>query len=182
MSHTKPKRKPAKTNAHGLRTPRQSWALDNPIGYAILGAAKPHQEEIKEITNAIEQAATAMREGRGTANDWGIIAGSLSMAISIELGGIVRGFSEEWADYKIVSQDIHDRAMLTGQWQRTTLWAAEIKSMRNFIRHHSFQLQQLSRSELETAINRAQAKIKSEGFVAEVVRDVQAFEQERIAA
>lgn len=176
------KRKPAKTNAHGLRIPRQSWGLVDPIQHAILGATKPHQEEIQELTRVLEQAATAMREGRGTAQDWGIIAGSLSLAISIELGGIVRGFSEVWADYQIVSQDIHDRAMLTGQWQRTTLWAAELASMRNFIRHHTFQLKQLSRSELEVALNRAQAKIKSEGCVVEIVRDVQAFGQERMAA
>lgn len=178
---TKP-RKPIKTNANGLRIPRQSFGLVNPIQHAIAGAAKPEPADIKQIITVLEQAATAMREGRGTAQDWGIIAGSLSLAISIELGGIVRGFSEEWADYQIVSQDIHDRAMLTGQWQRTTLWAAELASMRNFIRHHTFQLKQLSRSELETALHRAAAKIKSEGFVAEVVRDVQAFGQERLAA
>jgi hypothetical protein len=176
------RRKPAKTNAHGLRIPRQPRALVDPITHAIAGAAKPQPADIKQIFAVLEHAATAMREGRGTAQDWGIIAGSLTLAISIELGGIVRGFSEEWADYQIVSQDIHDRAMLTGQWQRTTLWAAELASMRNFIRHHTFQLKQLSRSELETALNRAQAKIKSEGCVVEVVRDVPAFEQERMAA
>jgi hypothetical protein len=176
------RRKPTKTNAHGLRISRQSRALVDPIQHAIAGAAKPQPADIKQIIAVVEQAATAMREGRGTAQDWGIIAGNLSLAISIELGGIVRGFSDEWFEFQNTMQDIHDRAMLTGQWQRTTLWAADLASMRNFIRHHTFQLKQLSRSELETALSRAQAKIKSEGCVAEIVRDVQAFEQQRLAA
>jgi hypothetical protein len=73
-------------------------------------------------------------------------------------------------------------ANITGKWQRTALWHYELDELRHFIDLHSFQLRSLSRSELETALNRATAKIKSEGCVVEVVRDVQAFGQQLQAA
>lgn len=178
---TKP-RKPAKTNAHGLRKPRQARALVNPIDYAIAGAVKPHKSQIAQITHALQLAAKHLREGVATAGDWGIVAGSLSLAIAIEHGGIVRGLGGHFEAFERIMQTIHNRANITGKWQRTALWHYELDELRHFIDLHSFQLRSLSRSELETALTRASAKIKSEGCVVEVVRDVPAFEAERMAA
>ena len=176
------KRKPTKTNAHGLRKPRQARALVNPIDYAIAGAVKPHKTQIAQITDGLQLAAKAMREGVATAGDWGIVAGSLDMAIAIERGGVVRGLMGHFEAFQRVLQTIHDRAMATGQWQRTSLQHYELDALKEFIDLHIYQLKQLSRSELETALNHAQAKIKSEGCVVEVVRNMQAFVQERMAA
>lgn len=178
---TKP-RKPLKTNAHGLRKPRQERALVNPISYAIAGAVKPHKAQIAEINHTMNLAAKAMREGVATSTEWGIIAGSLEMAIAIERGGIVRGLQEHFDAFAPKLQAIHDRAMATGQWQRTSLWYHELDELKNFIELHTIQLKQLSRSELETALKRAQSVIKSGGGVVEVVRNVPAFEAERMAA
>ena len=182
MSHAKPKRKPTKTNTHGLRIPRVARGLVNPIAHAIAGAVKPRDTHIKQITAVLQLAAKHLREGVAAAGDWDIVAGSLSLAVAIEHGGIVRGLGGHFAAFERVMQTIHNRAMLTGRWQRTSLWHHELDEMVNFINLHTYQLQQLSRSELETALTRAQAKIKSEGCAVEVVRDVQAFARERLAA
>lgn len=176
------KRKPTRTNAHGLRIPRQGRALVNPIEHAIAGAVKPQNTQIKQITAVLQQAAKQMREGVATAGDWGIVAGSLSLAIAIERGGIVRGLGGHFEAFERVMQTIQNRAMLTGRWQRTALWHYELDELRHFIDLHTYQLKQLSRSELETALTRATATIKSEGCTVEIVRDVQAFGQERMAA
>ena len=175
-------RKPTKTNAHGLRIPRQGRVLVNPIEHAIAGAAKPLATDIKQSAAALQLAAKHMREGVSTVDDWGIVAASLAMAIAIERGGIVRGLGGHFEEFERALQTIHNRAMVTGRWQRTALWHHELDELRNFIDLHTYQLGQLSRSELETALTRATAKIKSEGCVVEVVRDVQAFARERMAA
>lgn len=164
------RRKPTKTNAHGLRIPRQGRVLVNPIEHAIAGAVKPRAADIKQIIAALQLSADHMRTGTATAGDWGIVAGGLSMAIAIERGGIVRGLLGHFETFERVLQTIHNRAMLTGQWQRTALWFDELAELRHFIDLHTYQLQQLSRSELEQALDRATAKIKSEGCVVEVVR------------
>lgn len=176
MSQRKP------TNAHGLRIPRQVRVLVNPIAHAIAGAAKPQAADLRHITTGLQQAAKAMREGVATAGEWGIVAGSLAMGIAIERGGIVRGLLGHFEAFERVLQTIHDRAMLTGQWQRTAMWHYELDELRHFIDLHTYQLKQLSRSELESALTRATANIKSEGCTVEVVRDVQSFGQERMAA
>lgn len=180
MSHAK--RKPTKTNAHGLRIPRVARGLVNPIEHAIAGAVKPRDTHIKQITAGLQLAAKHLREGVATAGDWGIVAGSLSLAIAIERGGIVRGLGGHFEAFERVMQTIHNRASITGKWQRTALWHDELDELRHFLDLHSFQLRSLSRSELETALARAAAKIKSEGCTVEVVRDVQAFGQQLQAA
>lgn len=175
-------RKHHQTNAHGLRIPRVARGLVDPIQHAIAGAAKPQATDIKQITTVLQHAAKAMREGVATAGDWGIVAGSLSLAIAIEHGGIVRGLGGHFEAFERVMQTIHNRASITGKWQRTALWHYELDELRHFLDLHSFQLRSLSRSELETALARAAAKIKSEGCTVEVVRDVQAFGQQLQAA
>lgn len=182
MSTTNAKRNPTKTNAHGLRIPRVARGLVNPIAHAIAGAVKPRDTHIKQITAALQLAAKHLREGVATAGDWGIVAGSLSLAIAIEHGGIVRGLGGHFEAFERVMQTIHNRANITGKWQRTALWHYELDELRHFIDLHSYQLKQLSRSELETALTRATATIKSEGCTVEVVRDVQMLERERMAA
>ena len=180
MSQTK--RKPTKTNANGLRIPRVARVLVDPIRHAIEGAAKPSAANIKQIVQALALAGKAMREGVATAGDWGVVAGAVDMAIAIERGGVVRGLMGHFEACQHVLQTIHDRAMATGQWQRTSLWHYELDELVNFINLHTYQLQQLSRSELEQALDRATAKITSQGCVVEVVRDVQAFGQQLQAA
>jgi hypothetical protein len=180
MSHTKSKRKPAKTNAHGLRIPRVARALVDPIRHAIEGAAKPSAANIKQIVQALELAGNAMREGVATAGDWGVIAGALDMSIAIERGGIVRGLMGHFEASQRVLQTIHDRAMATGQWQRTALWYYELDELATFIDLHTYQLGQLSRGELEQALDRAIAKIRSEGCTVDVVRSRDILE--RLAA
>lgn len=178
----KPKKRP-KTNANGLRIPRQVRVVLDPIQHAIDGATKPSPGQIAQIKLSMQAAAKAMREGVGTERDWSVLAGELALAIAIERGGIVRGLMGHFESFDRVLQAIHDRCskpVLVGQpaqWQRTALWHYELDELRNFIDLHSYQLTQLSRSELEAALDKAQNNIISNGDTVQVIRDVPAFAQ-----
>ena len=66
------------------------------IGVSFMSGGQVETTE-KIVAELARQLVAAVRAGRR------------------QQGGIVRGFSEEWADYQIVSQDIHDRAMQIGR-------------------------------------------------------------------
>jgi len=178
----KPKKRP-KTNANGLRIPRQVRVVLDPIKHAIDGATKPSPGQLAQIKLSMQAAAKAMREGVGTERDWSVLAGELALAIAIERGGIVRGLMGHFESFDRVLQAIHDRCskpVLVGQpaqWQRTALWHYELDELRNFIDLHSYQLTQLSRSELEAALDKAQNNIISNGDTVQVIKDVPAFAQ-----
>jgi hypothetical protein len=113
--------------------------------------------QIEQILEPINQAATAMREGRGIAPDWGIIAGHLSLAISIELGGIVRRFSEEWFEFQNTMQDIHDRAIKQAQPESAVVALEKINqridlNLENFHKLEEFspELQELAEKAIST--------------------------------
>lgn len=167
---TKPR---LKTDNHGQRKPFVSrWSRTNTIALAIDGAAKPKRADIAAVVHPIQAAAKNMREGVATAADWGIVAGSLELAVAIEKQGVVRGLSEHFKAFDVAMQSIHDRCSLPAGWQRTPLYFHELDALREFVRLHAYQLNQLGRSEIEAALNIAQANIKSNGGVVRVEREM----------
>lgn len=180
----KPRKLP-KTNAHGLRIPRQVRVVLDPIKHAIDGAAKPAPGQIAQIKQGLQQAAQAMRKGTGSAQDWGVLAGSLELAIAIERGGIVRGLMDNFKAFERTLQSIHDRCSKptatsrNAHWQPTALWYYDLDELQSFIHLHHYQLIQLSRSELEAALDQAQNQITSNASTVQVIRDVQAFTQSK---
>lgn len=165
----KTKHKPS----YGLHKPRvPRWLPSNTIALAIDGAAKPKRQDIASVIHPIQAAVQAMRQGVATAADWGIVAGSLELAVAIEKQGIVRGLAEHFKAFDAAMQAIHDRCSIHGGWQCTSMYFYELDALRDFVHLHAYQLNQLSRSEIEAALIIAQANVKCNGGVVRVAREL----------
>lgn len=146
---------------------------------ALHFAAKPSKQDREEVLSLLGSSVQALRQGVATAHDWSVAAGSVGVAQAIERRGIVRGLREHIETAEQALQSIHDRAMRTGQWHRTSLWFNEMDALANFLEIHTFQVDQLGRGEFLAAIEDAQKQTTAQGHTATVVRDLDA---DRMAA
>ena len=163
--------------SHGQRKPRvPRYPLTDTISRAIGNATKPAKHDIASVFHPISTAATAFREGVGTVADWSLIAGSLDVAICIEKQGVVRGLKGHLVEFEQVWQAIHDRCNRSTGWHRTPLWFHELDALRDFVRLHGYQINQLSRAEYLNAIELATSRIKSNGGTVQVVTKIETTE------
>lgn len=149
----------------------------NNLGIALHRCAKPHKDDRAEVLAKLDEALSALRAGVATELDWSIAAGGVSVAKAIERLGVVRGLSAHLATIEEALQAIYDRCSRPHIWLRPTLSLSELDAMHLLLELHTFQVGQLSRSELIAAIDMAQKQIRADGHTSTVVRDI-----ERMAA
>ena len=142
-------------------------------------AAKPSKQDREEVLQPLRDAVNALREGVATELQWSIAAGGVSVAYAIERQGIVRGLHEHIKTTEKVLQNIYDRALRIGggRYIGATLYFNEIDTLTEFLKLHTFQVNQLGRAEMLAAIDEAQRQTIAQGHVATMVHNI-----ERLAA
>lgn len=151
MSHGKPKRKPrwpAAVNTMDLA--RRRVALITPA-------------DLADVMQPLQAAFTALRQGMATEQQWATLASAVNCAKAIDKQGVVKGLASHLLAAELALQSIYNRAMAAGQWQPTALYFQELDSIREAIRLHKFQLQQLSTGEVIKALDYADAEVRSSG-------------------
>jgi hypothetical protein len=175
---------------------RRTTALNpnpvDPIAAAMDAAALCGIKEINEVFRILHQCRRALMQGCATKLQVDIMAGSCTLAQAVEdlHLGTITGLSGHIATCKKALETIRKRYEAAPQtrserlanWGKTGLRFDEIETIETFLQLHKMQLSQLSRAEFTKAANLAVARANSTGEKAEVVRDVQAYERERMAA
>jgi hypothetical protein len=149
----------------------------NTLEVALHRAAKPTPSDRAEVLAKLADAVKDLCSGVATEFDWSIASGSLELALAIERQGIVRGMGEHLASIQEVLQAIYDRCRLPAMWLRPVLSMQEVEALRLLLELHSFQVEQLGRTELLQAVAMATKTVTAQGHQATVVRDL-----ERMAA
>jgi len=169
MSHNKKPRK--KYRPRNVTTDTMSLALHR--------AAKPSAADRDEVLGLLRDSIKALREGAATEIHWSIASGSVSVALAIERQGIVRGLLGHIQAADQALQEMYYRAIQIGGWRsvQVTLYAKELDALQTVIEIHTFQLDQLGRAELLSAIDAARKDTIAQGHTATVVKDF-----ERLAA
>ena len=147
------------------------------LNLAIYQAAKPARKDRAQVLDMLATSIRALCTGVASELDWSIAAGSLSLALAIERQGVVRGLSEHLSSIEEMLQAIYDRSRLPAMWLRPVMTIQEIDAMRLLLELHTFQVEQLSRSEFLAAVDAAQKDTIAKGHTVAVVRDL-----ERMAA
>ena len=132
-----------------------------PIDIARSQAAKLTAAERAAVMRPLTQHVDAMRQGRGTADDRAVLAGSLMMAEAIEAQGKVTGLADHWRDIDRALSAIEERASRTGPWRPPTLYAAELDALALLLRLHGFQLEHVSFGEFARARDTVAAQVRS---------------------
>ena len=180
---------------HHLRNQAKRLTARNPqpvdtLAIALDGAAKCGPQEIDDLLHILHQCSRALHRGCATQLQLDIMAGSCTLARAVEDLGTVKGLRGHIDSCAQVLQTLHDRYVAAPKtvserragWGKTGLAFHEADAIKTFVEIHNFQLRQLSRSEFTQAANLATARANSAGETVEVVRDVQAFGLERLAA
>lgn len=163
------------------RRPRKAYRprqiAVNTLDIALHHAAKPASADIAEVLAPLEAAVQALCAGVATELHWSVAAGAVSVGMSIEQQGVVRGLQAHLADIEQALQAVYDRCRLRSMWLRPTLTGEEADAVRLLLKLHTFQVQQLGRAEFLAAIDAATRVVCAQGHTATLVRDV-----ERMAA
>lgn len=164
----------------------------DPIAAAMDAAALVGIKEINEVFRILHQCRKALMQGCATKLQVDILTGSCTLAQAVEdlpIGTItgLTGYITACRDAldtirKRYQTSPQTRSERLAQWGKTGLRFDEIDAIETFFQIHKTQLSQLSRAEFTKAATLAVARAGGTGEKVEVVRDVQAFEQERMAA
>ena len=132
---------------------------------AMLNASRLTPAEIDSATKPALISLQALQEGRATENHACVIHTAIAVAEEIERQGVVRGLKDVWSRADAAMQDIYARALQTGSWQLAAADAAhgELHAIKEAMRLHRFQLEQLSAQELARAVNKLIARQQSQG-------------------
>lgn len=170
--HTTP-RKPPRTKHYRPRP-----VATNTLVLALHRAAKPSKADIDEVLQPIHQAHKSMREGVVTAQQFGLLAGCLDVAVAIEHLGVVRGLRGHLDAADVALQKIYARSDLDDGWKPTALYWDELDALQTFVDLHVYQINQLSRGEYIAACNRAAGQNRSAGLRVTFVSDIPAMQAE----
>jgi hypothetical protein len=156
------------------RKPRYQ-ASHNTLYKAIMRATRYTEEEVQHLMEPINEALTALREGRATEMNWKYLVTAIGIGLSIEHKGVVRGLKEHLmaADNALATVALRCRA--TGQWRPTALWFDELDAIKLGVELYEYQVRQLSAKEYAAAYNHAIAEIvRTGGELAQAARTIQA--------
>ena len=148
---------------HGRKKPRQPRTLRNPIEHALFGATKLMECEIKSTLAPALECETRLREGVATDDQHTVLYTILLVAQGIEDSRIVRGLREQIASALQAMDAIRARATASGAWCPTALYSYELAAIREAVRLHEFQLQQVSAGELHAIATKLIARTASTG-------------------
>lgn len=168
------------TNPHPVDT--MAIATDN--------VALCSSQEINRLLHVLHQCHRALRQGCATELQWGIMAGSCTMAQAVEDCGVVKGLAGHIKACEKALNTIRTRYLAAPQtrserlakWGKTGLRFDEAEALKTFVEVHGYQLRQLSRAEFTQAVDLAVARANSAGEVMNVAHELPVFEQERMAA
>ena len=154
---------------NGQRKPRRHrWVKStNTFDIALFRATKLMPDEIASRMDPLREAMHALREGRATELQWLCLASAVTVSLSIEAKGVVRGLREHLNSADLALVAIEKRARKTPDtWTPTALYFNELDSVTTFLELFEFQLQNLSAKEYDQAWNHAKAETIRTGGVA----------------
>ncbi|MBF9263914.1 hypothetical protein [Paracidovorax cattleyae] len=111
----------------------------------------------------LRAAECRLREGVATADQWAVVNTAMLIAQEIERQGVVRGLREHIDAALQALASIEARAIPGETWTPTALWFYELDAVREGLRLHQYQLEQLSFGELHTATSKVLARHQSAG-------------------
>jgi len=166
------------TNKKPRKKYRQRYLpAGNTMAIAMEGASVPSQADIDQIMTIIHKCHKALREGVATMGQWSILAGAAELGRQIERQGTVRGLDAYITSAHNALQSVFQRSNTGTAWRQSPLYFYELDAISTFIELHTFQIRQLSRSEIEDAVNKANCAAQGQHTHVEIVRDL-----ERMAA
>jgi hypothetical protein len=143
----------------------------NPVHRAIANATLLTQPERDELMQPVRDGFQALRQGVATYAQWAAVSTGISVALTIEKIGTVRGLREHFEAAERALDAVYAR--VTGgaegiAWgRRSTLYFDEIAALREAIDLHDFQLQNLSAREIHEAGRRTVQDARAAGaFIA----------------
>jgi len=145
----------------GTRRPRLIMA--NAMQVVISRASRLTQAERAGVLQPARNGYAALRQGVATELDWAGCCSAVAVALAIDAQGVVKGLQGHLRAADQALHAIQQRAMASGTWQPTALYFDEMAAISEAIDLHDFQLQQLSLSELDAAIRRAERQILAQG-------------------
>ncbi len=154
----------------------------NTLELAMHHAAKPTQEDLRDVLQPVQQAVKALREGLATEGQWSVVAGAVQTGLAIERQGIVRGLQAHLASADAALQAIYRRAKTSQAWRPTALYYQELEALQTFVKLHSFQIHQLGRREFIQAINQAERQVKKDGHVPTLATSVEQLQAAGVLA
>lgn len=138
--------------SHGRKPRRPRWpARVDILQAAKARAAKMTPQEVATIIEPTRNALVALREGRATEREWLELACAVTMALSIEKQGVVRGLIEHLNSADNALTAIAERANQPTGWRPTALYFQEIEAVATLVSLFAFQLGNLSGAEFEEA-------------------------------
>jgi len=149
-----------KTTAHGRKLARGTgWQKGDALSIGVYRACKIAPEDREMVVKPARLALDAMRQGRATENDWLMLASVVRVAQAIEKQAIVSGLQAHIDSARQALQAIYDRAMRAEGWVPGALYAPELHAITEMVRLHKFQIDQLGRGELITALDATRADL-----------------------
>lgn len=157
----------------------------NPVRVAIANACALTQAERDELMQPIREAFAALRQGVATYQQWAALCTGISVALSIEKLGVVRGLQEHLEAAERAALAVYDRVTSDPNgptWgRRTTLYFDEIAAIREAIELHDFQLQHLSAREVVEAGRRTVQDARAAGaYIVNTADELNQPTQERL--
>lgn len=148
---------------HG-RKPRKPRVINaNAFGTALFRAARLTEAEVRSTIAPAQACLDRLREGVATEDQHTVLATALQIAMEIERTGIVRGLREHIAAAQAAMESIRLRALATGAWRPTALYAHELSALRDAVKFHKFQLRQVSAGEINAITRKLIARTRSTG-------------------
>lgn len=147
-----------------IRTGFQAQTAPETLALAIDGATLLTAPEINTIVGPLTLAVEAFRTGRPIYMDWVRLCTAVNVGTAIDDQGVVRGLRAEFdAAFEVLDAIGARMGTLPKDWKPGPLWANELQTMRDLVRLHKFQLQNLSCREFHRARQQAVGRVRSAG-------------------
>ena len=145
---------------NGQRKPRRPrWVKSvNTLDIALFRATKLLPDEIAARMDPLREAFQALRQGQATEQQWVLLASAVTVSLSIEKKGVVRGLIEHLTAADTTLHAIQARCTAHGGWSSTALYFYEIEALSTYIDLYDFQLKNLSAIEYDQAYRHAIAE------------------------
>ncbi len=152
-------------SARVTRRPQRT-RVDNLVA-AMRRATRLTASEVAQAMAPLRAAECRLREGVATADQWAVVNTAMLIAREIEKQGVVRGLREHLDAALQALASIEARAIPGETWTPTALWFYELDAVREGLRLHQYQLEQLSFGELHAATSKVLARHQSTGGAVE---------------
>lgn len=151
-------------HARPTYTGRQARVVGmNNLEVAAWGVALVCKDDLRDIIYPITAAVSALREGDCSHTDWAVLAGCMNIAQAIEKGGVVAGLKKYLLSAELALESFEAHCMASGRWVPQGMPPSDFEHVHAGVKFHEYQLRQLSNSELQKAVEYAEAEVLSSG-------------------